>query len=301
VCEGRPIAAATSLAVTFPRLAAQWHPTMNFGLMPDDVLPGSRRAVWWQCTKEETHVWLERIRWRVGAHRLACPICLGKLATPTTALPALFPEVAAEWHPLKNASLRPDHIAWDSHQMVWWQCARDPSHEWRAMVSSRTRLQVEGCPVCTSKLVAPAKSLAALFPSVAAEWHPTANGDLTPRDVIPTSHREVWWKCQKNAAHVWQASIADRCYRTGCPACANRVVTPATALSTVFPEIAAEWHPTKNGALHPDRVAAASKRRVHWQCRVHAKHVWLASVEDRTRAGRGCPYCQRNRQAEWLK
>jgi hypothetical protein len=222
VCEGRPVIVAASLAVSIPRLAAQWHPTMNLGLTPDDVLPGSRRAVWWQCPKEATHAWLERVKRRAGAHRYECPICSGKVVTPS--LLTLFPEVAAEWHPLKNATLRPDQIAWDSPQSIWWQCARDPAHAWRAMVYSRTGVQVAGCPLCASTSVPPAKSLAALFPDVAAEWHPTANGDLTPRDVAPTSDREVWWKCQKNAAHVWQAPIVDQCHRSGCPACANRVV-----------------------------------------------------------------------------
>src|SRR6185437_13705411 len=63
-----------------------------------------------------------------------------------------------------------------------------------------------------------------------------------------------------------------------------------TSLRTRFPEIAAEWHPTKNGALGPGDVAASSGRRVFWRCRVCA-HVWGTSPHHRTYRGHGCPAC----------
>ena len=63
-----------------------------------------------------------------------------------------------------------------------------------------------------------------------------------------------------------------------------------TSLRARFPEIAAEWHPTKNGALGPGDVAASSARRVFWRCRVCA-HVWGTSPRHRTHRGHGRPAC----------
>lgn len=37
-------------------------------------------------------------------------------------------------------------------------------------------------------------------------------------------------------------------------------------LATVNPDLASEWHPTKNGLLLPSQVGAGTKRKVWWKC-----------------------------------
>ena len=37
------------------------------------------------------------------------------------------------------------------------------------------------------------KSLKEKYPEIAAMWHPTKNGELTPDKVSCESHRVVWW------------------------------------------------------------------------------------------------------------
>lgn len=57
-------------------------------------------------------------------------------------------------------------------------------------------------------------------PDVAAEWHPTKNGDLTPADVTGLSNRWVWWQCARG--HEWEGAINQRTRRkspTSCPYC----------------------------------------------------------------------------------
>tara|TARA_B100000315_G_C14397476_1_gene504867 strand:- start:107 stop:301 length:195 start_codon:yes stop_codon:yes gene_type:complete len=61
-----------------------------------------------------------------------------------------------------------------------------------------------------------------------------------------------------------------------------------------FPEIAKEWHPTKNGDLTPDKVTYGSNKKVWWQCPKNIDHVWNSLIKDRTRIGirkRNCPDC----------
>ena len=57
------------------------------------------------------------------------------------------------------------------------------------------------------------ESLAELFPDVASEWHPTLNGDLTPKEVTRASNKKFMWKCDKGPDHVWEASVNNRTRR----------------------------------------------------------------------------------------
>jgi hypothetical protein len=54
------------------------------------------------------------------------------------------------------------------------------------------------------------------------------------------------------------------------------------------PELAKEWHPTKNGSLTPADLTPGSNKRVWWICT--KGHEWKATISISNR-GRGCPYC----------
>lgn len=64
-------------------------------------------------------------------------------------------------------------------------------------------------------------------------------------------------------------------------------------LSVVNPELAKEWHPTKNGSLTPDMVTAGSNKKVWWQCK--QGHEWQATINNRNK-GKNCPYCAGNKR-----
>ena len=40
------------------KLVAEWHPTKNGDLKPEDVVASSKRKVWWKCFKGEDHGYL---------------------------------------------------------------------------------------------------------------------------------------------------------------------------------------------------------------------------------------------------
>jgi len=83
------------------------------------------------------------------------------------------------------------------------------------------------------------KKTIADFPDVAAQWHPTKNGDLTPDQVIAGSTKKVWWTCDKGTDHEWDATPDHRTrMRSGCPYCAGQKVSVTNSLS-LYPEIAA--------------------------------------------------------------
>ena len=134
------------------------------------------------------------------------------------------------------------------------------------------------------------KSLAEVNPELEKQWHPTKNGNLMPIDFVAGSGKSVWWKCPKGEDHEWKAQIVTRKNGTGCPCCSGQKLVPSTSLAELFPQIAAQWHPTKNDPLTPKKVLSGGRIKVWWQCDKDKHHVWLSSIVNRTR-GRSCPYC----------
>ncbi len=65
-------------------------------------------------------------------------------------------------------------------------------------------------------------------PALAAQWHPTLNGNLVPKELLPGTARRVWWQCE--AGHAWKSSPNARQYgdKGGCPYCAGLRVTAET-------------------------------------------------------------------------
>jgi rubrerythrin len=283
-CARRIVTSEKCLATTNPVLASEWHPARNGELTPNDLTPNSGRKAWWQC-RVCGYEWAAVIANRNRGS--GCPSCSGKVATPENCLSAISPALAAEWYQTKNGDLTPDDVTPNSGMKVWWQC-RVCGHEWEARVNSRH--QGRGCPVCAKQqLATPENCLAVANPTLAAEWHPTKNGVLTPNDVKPMSNKKAWWQCRV-CGHEWEAIVSNRNnLHRGCPACAGQVVTPENCLAAANPDLAAEWHPTKNGELTPSDIKPGSGKKIWWQCHT-CGHEWEAVVASRN-SGIGCPAC----------
>lgn len=284
-CAGKlAIPGRTDLATLFPKIAAQWHPTRNGRLRPEQVTPGSERSVWWQC--DRGHEWRSFVSLRARQGQ-GCPYCAGQRVIPgETDLATKYPAVAALWHPTRNAGATPEQIMPYTHKRCWWQCER--GHEWQ--VSPSSLIQGSGCPYCAGKKAIPGETdLLTRRPDLAAEWHPEKNGALSPRDVSPGSTKKVWWQCE--LGHPYQSCVFSRAEGTGCPYCAGKKAWPGfNDVGTLFPHLAGEWHPTLNGALKPRDVTKGSHKQVWWECR--EGHVWKAAVFARAKEnGTGCPVC----------
>lgn len=205
-----------------------------------------------------------------------------------------IPEVAAFWHPTKNGDLTPENVRPDLPNTVWWFCSTC-EEEWEDLIRNRHRGPnvVKGCPFCSNRRVGKKNSLAALHPEISKEWHPIKNKSLTPNKVVPGSARKVWWVC--NEGHEWEEGIRTRLKGSvnqdilGCPYCSGSRLSDKNRLSITYPELIAEWHPTKNGDLTPDDVTYGSHKKVWWMCL--RGHEWQSTVNKRAIAGRNCPQC----------
>ena len=129
--------------------------------------------------------------------------------------------------------------------------------------------------------------LASVAPDIAAEWHPTKNS-ADPQHISRGSSKQAWWQCS-SCGYEWKAVISSRTVGgRGCPACAGKVVTERNRLSVCYPQVAAEWHPSKNGSLTAAEVSYGSHRKAWWLC--GAGHEYVAVVYNRTVGESGCPH-----------
>ena len=134
-------------------------------------------------------------------------------ASPDYNIFVLNPDLVKEWHPTKNAGIKPSEVTPGSGKKIWWICSE--GHEWQAVVYSRSR--GSSCPVCGNSKSADHAAISVSNSAFKREWHPTANGDLNPAFWTTAEPAKVWWLCDKG--HEWQAAFRARVKGNGCPVC----------------------------------------------------------------------------------
>lgn len=215
-CAGKKILTGfNDLNFLRPDLSREWHPTKNLPLLPTEIGVGVRVMIAWQC--ERGHEWDALIYARNQGN--GCPVCSGNvILTGYNDLATINPTISQEWHPTKNGDLTPHEIGNNNPTKIWWlgKC----NHYWEATIGSR--FLGKGCPICKNKLtIAGINDLAFLNPKLAAEWHPTKNGDLKPSDFGAGNDTKVFWLGA--CGHEWPATIVKRSAGSGCPKCSNKI------------------------------------------------------------------------------
>lgn len=148
-------------------------------------------------------------------------------------------------------------------------------------------------------------SILETHPEIASQWHPTKNGNLKPEDITSGSGIQIWWlcinKCEYGCLHEWANSMYSRKGGSGCPYCSipKKKICIHKSIKYTHPEIANEWHPTKNEDLKPENYSKGSEKQVWWFCKdtcsEGCRHEWKASINHRTRyKNTGCIYCSNN-------
>ena len=127
-----------------------------------------------------------------------------------------FPDLLLEWDYDFNGDLDPMALRATSHERVVWRCLLNPDHVWDTQLADRT-YSGSFCPFHMCTRVHPAESLAAYYPALARQWHPTKNAKR-PDEVSYASGRDAEWICQ--LGHEWPASVYQRSrLKSECPEC----------------------------------------------------------------------------------
>jgi rubrerythrin len=354
------------LETLFPEIALEWHPYLNGDLLPTNVIGTSNIKVWWQgkCG----HEWQQIISNRTN-RKQGCPICAKRMQTsfPEQALfyyikkavpdaintyeelfdnqmeldiyiPSLRIGIeydGANWH-TDNDSYRKEKEKYSICQKNGIKLIRVRENAANSNSVSETSdfnvtahrhpspqeldvtilevLQILGVVVDVDTKAdaisiregylsrVTANSLLTKRPDIAATWHPTRNGNLTPDMFTVRSGIKVWWVCLE-CGYEWETAIATRSAGVGCKLCGHKKRAASRIRNRMAIEgsladnnahLAEDWHPRKNGDLLPNDVVRSSGKRVWWLCKV-CGHEWEATVNSRDR-GNGCPQCAKKKQ-----
>lgn len=202
------------------------------------------------------------------------------------------PLVAAQWHMDRNGNLLPTQVTYGSKKIVWWQCEKDLRHEWQSSINQRSET-AGSCPVCNGrKVIAGVNDLATTHPEIAATWDFERNATLLPAEISRGSSRKVWWLCDKPPSHSFEMAVNNRTKGESCGICAGQIIFPGVNdLATKHPDIAAEWHPTKNFPRTPEGVGSSYSGLVWWTCPTDPRHEYRVAPKTRVYMKTRCSIC----------
>lgn len=121
---------------------------------------------------------------------------------------------------------------------------------------------------------------------VISSWHPTKNGNLTLSTLgRGNARKKFWWTGDCGIdGHDFEATVSKRSTGVACPYCSgHKILIGFNDLTSVNPELAIQWHPTKNGDLTPQQVSQGSGKKVWWvgNCGIDG-HEWETKIVDRS-------------------
>lgn len=165
-CAGQRPTAERNLSAKYPEVAKEWNWEKNGSQNPAEFSPRSGSKVWWRCIKG--HSWQATICNRTRGYKGGCPYCTNRKLAVDNSLAQVRPDLAADWHPHKNAPITPVDVLAAGKKKFWWRCKH--GHEWQTTIGLRVNAGT-GCPKCTNQTsrieIAVYSELYALFHDVA--------------------------------------------------------------------------------------------------------------------------------------
>lgn len=217
------------------------------------------------------------------------------------------PDLVVHWMGnVKPADIRtPDDFGIKARLECWWWCGRT-AHERFTAVPGEHRYGF-GCPTCRAESRAEYERVMQLpvgeVPELVAAW----------RDERPFDGLRVVDLCGGVAGQNFGKTFSLRCANghkldtvvrrfvdVGCPWCRGNATRahPHPPLSEADPELAATFHPTRNGDLTVDTVPENYREPLWWTSVQCCRYEWQETIAERTlgrrpQAGRGHYYCPR--------
>lgn len=209
--------------------------------------------------------------------------------------------MARQWDYERNNGLTPDDVTYGSNKIVWWKCLIC-GHSYQKKIANRTtpakrEAESDKCPICLGRVIVTGfNSLKAKFPEIIEKEWDFEKNTIAPDTIPPTYRKKLWWICPNG--HSYQSLPGNKVYHTGgdYPYCSSQKLCREISLGYLNPELAKEWHPTKNGDLTPFDVFANTNQYIWWLCPT-CGHEWRAKGSNRNANKRGCPRCANYRSS----
>ena len=147
----------------------------------------------------------------------------------------------------------------NANEKLKWVCSNN--HQWEASVN-RMQQRDDKCLYCTNKIIT-----IETIQLVAKELGLELLSNSYINNVSPLK-----WKCKND--HIFSRTFALIKGNSKCPTCyspsenyrTNQIKKGKIPLTESHPEIAKEWHPTKNNQLLPDHFTSGSNIEIWWLC-----------------------------------
>jgi len=186
------------------------------------------------------------------------------------------PKLASLWDGGQNPQAATNVDA-RSFRAAVWRCAN--GHTFQR--SPRAMQNDQSCPTC-SRGANTHTNLAKLRPGLTSQWDADKNPGIAFATLDATHANPVWWRCPHG--HGFQRPPVRMLADDACPTCA----LAKSSLAAIAPNVAAEWHATKN-AVKPEEIAADHVMNAWWTC--PNGHEYQATIRARTQGDRRCPTC----------
>jgi len=117
----------------------------NFELLSEKYIDNRHKLIW-QCLSENCGEIFDMNLRDILYSNCGCPYCAGIRVGLSNCLATKNPELAKEWHPIKNGDITPyDVTCGSSRERYWWKCNKC-KHEWKSNVLNRNN--GTNCPKC---------------------------------------------------------------------------------------------------------------------------------------------------------
>ncbi len=294
ICCNQKLVRSNSLGSINKKLSKEWHPTKNGKLTPFSVAPSTSKKVWWRCPKGDDHEWQATINHR--SNGTACPKC-----NPATSIPELriFTELKTIFPSTQHRAILkgvevdvyiPELKIGVEYDGFYWHQEKHKKDQDKYLCLESSilliRVREEGLQTINKNdisikkrhiAVSTIKKILELILKNRNVTAPEALGKIQyymgVEDWLASKH---FYKMYSERNHVHFEK----------------------SLSFLFPDIAKEWHPTRNNFLLPEYFSHGSGIKVWWLGK--CKHEWRDSINHRTR-GRDCPKCRYKKSSQTQK
>ncbi len=292
LCSNKVIVAGKNdLTTTHPYLAKEWHPTKNKPLTPEEVTYGSGKKVWWRCPNN--HEYKASLLHR--AHGTECPKCNEGRQTSFAEqatffyIKQLYPDAVSRYSPEFLERMELDiyipgfKLAIEYDGEAW--------HKKNTLKREERKYQL--CKENGIKLIRLREKMPE-FPSNIAD------------EMFNTERLYEPHNLEKMLGELLKRINYSKTWMLGCPIDINiardrpeilqyKTDLKAKSLKYLYPEIAKEWHSTKNGTLLPEYFQPGSNHKTWWEC-PECDNVYEAAIGKRTggisgSVKTGCPKC----------
>ena len=270
-------------ATLYPKLINEWDYEKN-DIKPTEVMGGSRRKVWWKC--EFGHSYQATLNHRTSQDGTGCPICYSGRQTSFAEqavyfyIKQVFPDAINRYKNIFDSRFELDIYIPSYKTAIEYD-----GEAWHK--NDKLKREQEKYKLCHQhgiRLIRLREKAYDLGSDVAD--YGFIYEKLYTHNVLQFAIIEL---LKFLLFHPFSLPIDVNVERDKNKILSNIYKIEVDSFKKNYPDIAKEWHPTRNGDIKPNMFKSGSDYKAWWICS-KCGHEWQATISHRAK-GTGCPKC----------